>query len=99
MAICLNCGKEIKTIGRTCPYCNTPIKPGSIMRKEDIKMPKVSNETLIIISIVLPVIGLIVYYLKKDTEEVYARKILTATLIGIIFYLALISIIVMLKLF
>ena len=45
MAICVNCGREIKIISRNCPYCNTPISMASVTNKKSIKsMKNVSNQ-------------------------------------------------------
>ena len=103
MAICLNCGKNINVVGRNCPYCNRPISENSIISKEQIK--KLHNDydhrsnTLLLLSLFIPIFGFVFYVYKKEEEKLKASSAIFGALIGTIFYLAIISFFIFIKLF
>lgn len=103
MAICVNCGKEIKVLSRTCPYCNTPIGMASITSKESIKHMKNDydhkDNTLFILSVIIPFFGLIISSIKKEEEPLKAKSALSGFLVGTVIYLALIALLLIIKIF
>lgn len=101
MTVCLNCGKSINVVGRTCPYCNSPIEIGSVTSKEKIKMNNDydhSSNLLFALSLIIPIFGYIFYYLNKETQEIKSKSAMFGALIGTIFYLAIISVVIIIKL-
>ena len=101
MTVCLNCGKSFNVVGRTCPYCNSPIELGTVAAKDQIKMNNdydhLSN-SLFVLSLVVPIFGYIFYYLNKETQEMKSKSAIFGALIGTIFYLAIISVVIIIKL-
>ncbi len=101
MAICVNCGREIKVISRNCPYCNTPIGMSSVTSKESIKHMKNDydhkDNTLFLLSVLIPFFGLIISKIKSEEEPLKAKSALSGFLIGTIIYLALIAFILIIN--
>lgn len=101
MAICVNCGKEIKVLGRNCPYCNTPISMASVTSKESLKHVKIDydhvSNGIFLLSVFVPLFGLVLYNIKRELEPLKARCALSGVLVGTIIYLVLISIILVIK--
>lgn len=101
MAICVNCGREIKILARNCPYCNTPIGMASITSKEGIKNIKNDydhrSNKLFFLSILIPFLGLIIGKIKSEEEPLKAKSAISGFLIGAVIYLAVISLILLIS--
>lgn len=99
MAICVNCGREIKVIARNCPYCNTPIGVASVTSKETLKHIKNNydhaSNGVFLLSVFIPLIGLIIYSIKREEEPLNGRSALSGFLVGTVIYLAMISLILL----
>lgn len=102
MAICVNCGKEIKVLSRTCPYCNTPISMTSITNKASLKRLKndydCKSNRLFLLGVFIPLFGLIIGIIKKEEEPLKAKSAFTGFLVGTIIYLAFIALILIINL-
>lgn len=101
MAICVNCGREIKVIARNCPYCNTPIGMSSVTSKESIKHIKNDydhkSNSLFLMSVFIPFFGLVVNKIKDEEEPLKAKSALSGFLVGSIMYLFLISMVLLIS--
>lgn len=101
MAICVNCGREIKVLARNCPYCNTPIGMASITTKESINNLKNEydhkSNSLFLISVFIPFFGLVVSKIKGETEPLKAKSALSGFLVGTVIYLAIIAFILLIN--
>lgn len=102
MAICVNCGREIKVLARSCPYCNTPIGMASITSKENIRKLNQDydhfSNTLFLLSVIIPLFGLIVSRIKGEEETLKAKSAISGFLVGTVIYLAIIALIMVLNL-
>ena len=76
---CRNCGKEIDNHLAQCPYCNTPVTQETIAEIED-------NGSLCwgVLSCCIPIVGLVLYIVWKDTKPKSAKKAIIGALIGVI---------------
>lgn len=101
MTICLNCGKSMNVVGRICPYCNSPIELGTVTSQEQLKMNNDyghSSNLLFVLSLIIPIFGYVFYSLNKETKEMKSKSAMFGALIGTIFYLAIISVVIIIKL-
>lgn len=101
MAICVNCGREIKVLARACPYCNIPIGMASITTKESINKMKNDydhkSNRLFLLSVFIPFFGLVVSKIKGETEPLKAKSALSGFLVGTVIYLAIIAFILIIN--
>lgn len=95
MALCLNCGKEIKVIARQCPYCKASITTNSVTSKEAVKKQKIDydsrNNSLLLLGVVLPIIGIIYWFKLKEESPLKASSLFGGCLIGFIIRLVFIT--------
>ncbi|HPZ23489.1 MAG TPA: hypothetical protein PLB45_01660 [Bacilli bacterium] len=89
MSICLNCGRELGSrLGRNCPYCHAKLEIGGISSKpvyDHLKNDYDSkNDRLLILSVIIPLVGLIYYYTKHEDRPLTSSSALGGSLIGII---------------
>lgn len=75
---CRNCGKEIDNNLVQCPYCNTPITAG-INTVEDS-----GSIGWGVLGCCLPIVGLVLYIVWKDTKPKSGKKAGIGALIGFI---------------
>lgn len=74
---CRNCGKEIDNNLVQCPYCNTPIVPG----KNVVDSGSVWWGVL---GCCIPIVGLVLYIVWKDTKPESAKKAGIGAIIGFV---------------
>ena len=82
MKFCANCGKELSDEATMCPHCcyivSSTTQP---TQKPTVEEPKASTG-LVVLSVFLPIVGLILAIVKwRDTPR-SAKKYLIAALIG-----------------
>ena len=95
MALCVNCGREIKIISRNCPYCNTPISMASVTNKKSIKSMKndydCKSNKLFLLSVFIPLFGLVISYIKREEEPLKSKSAFSGFLVGTLIYLGIIA--------
>jgi len=79
---CRNCGKEIDDKAVICVYCGVPT---------DIRYPQnqdVGGAGICILSFLIPIIGVIYYFVKRKEKPRVAKNALIASLIAWVIYIA-----------
>lgn len=76
---CRNCGKEIKDNTVQCPYCNVTIVTTSQQDKASIGWG--------ILGFCIPIAGLILYLMWKDTEQAQAKMVAKGAIVAVAFFL------------
>lgn len=88
MAICVNCGKTFGNVSRECPYCHAPIVMNNITSMKNIKSEDnnydCKSNTLLTISAIVPIIGLVYYFMKRDEYPIKSSSALGGFLINIL---------------
>lgn len=74
---CKNCGKEIDNNLAQCPYCSTPVVPGQTV---------VDSGSIWwgVLGCCIPIVGLILYIVWRDTKPQTAKKAGMGALISVI---------------
>lgn len=95
MTICMNCGKSINTISRECPYCHSSITVDSISNMEVINKQKndydCKDNKLFLVSVLVPIIGIVFYFIKREKYPIKASSALGGAFVGIIIIAIFIS--------
>ncbi len=90
--ICSKCNHEISDNLCVCPYCNTPTSPAQAYAAPS-PAPQPCEEKasvgLAVLSFLIPLAGLIIYLVKKDTEPKTAKLSGKCALISFIINLAI----------
>ena len=94
---CKNCGQEMNDNMQFCPNCNTPVasenaapaqQPYNAAPQQPYGQPPVSQEPaslgLRFVCWFIPIVGIILYFVKKDEKPVYAKQCVKASIISII---------------
>lgn len=82
---CKKCGKELDDEAKFCPYCGTSTRD----EKENAQNGDASSAGLGILCFFLPIAGLILYIVWKDTYPLKAKSCGKGALISVIVYVAL----------
>ena len=75
MMYCENCGAEISKEAYVCPKCGVKVK-------KDQDENDIPNTGLNILSLFIPLVGIILYFVWKNNTPKKAKGILTFALIG-----------------
>ncbi len=75
MMYCENCGAEISKEAYVCPKCGVKVK-------KDQDENDIPNTGLNILSLFIPLVGIILYFVWKNNTPKKAKSILTFALIG-----------------
>jgi len=75
---CKNCGKEIDNNLVQCPYCNTPV-PQNHINVEDS-----GSAWWGVLGCCIPIVGLILYIVWRDTKPKCGKKAGIGALIGFV---------------
>lgn len=73
---CKNCGAEISKEAYVCPKCGVKVK------EDENNVDDKPNVGLNILSLFIPLVGLILYFSWKNNTPKKAKSILTFSLIG-----------------
>lgn len=76
MKFCSHCGKEIMDAAVVCPHCGCAVEPAN-------NEPDVSSAGLNVLSLLIPLVGLILYLVYHDKEPNKAKTIGKFALIGV----------------
>ena len=82
---CRNCGKEIDNNIVSCPYCNTYV--ASTQQQDDFKDSGSVGWSFL--GCCIPLVGLILYLVWKDTKPLCAKKAGIGAAIGVAVYVLL----------
>lgn len=82
---CKKCGKELDDEAKFCPYCGTSTRD----EKENAQNGDARSAGLGILCFFLPIVGLILYIVWKDTYPLKAKSCGKGALISVIVYAAL----------
>lgn len=75
---CRNCGKEIDNNLAQCPYCNTPVSQNQIVVEDNGSM------WWGVLGCCVPIAGLVLYIVWKDTKPQSGKKAGIGALIGFV---------------
>ncbi len=78
---CTYCGKKINESDVICPFCLKKVKSKSLINFD------FQTKILLILSFLVPFMGLIFYVILKDKNNEEAKEIFNYTLYGFIFWL------------
>lgn len=88
MTICTNCGKDIRVVGRSCPYCNAPIIMGNITNKKAIdeqdNVYDCKDNKLLMLSMICFPYGLYFYFSNKNEYPMRSSSALGGAFVGIL---------------
>ena len=82
---CKKCGKELDDEAKFCPYCGTSTRD----EKENAQNGDARSAGLGILCFFLPIVGLILYIVWKDTYPLKAKSCGKGALISVRVYAAL----------
>lgn len=82
---CKKCGKELDDEANFCPYCGTSTRD----EKENAQNGDARSAGFGILCFFLPIVGLILYIVWKDTYPLKAKSCGKGALISVIVYAAL----------
>ncbi len=75
---CRNCGKEIDNNLAQCPYCNTPVMQGQTVVEDN------GSTWWSVLGCCVPIAGLVLYIVWKDTKPKSGKKAGIGALIGFV---------------
>lgn len=75
---CRNCGKEIDNNLAQCPYCNTPVMQGQTVVEDN------GSTWWGVLGCCVPIAGLVLYIVWKDTKPKSGKKAGIGALIGFV---------------
>ncbi|WP_295209241.1 zinc ribbon domain-containing protein [Ruminococcus sp.] len=83
MAFCRKCGKEINDDAVICVHCGCATEKAAQQNNQNPNYDPDSNADFveILLSVLIPIAGIIMYFVKKDTRPKAAK---TCLLVGII---------------
>jgi len=80
MKYCSKCGKEIEDDAVICIHCGRAVNDGTVSRSADADAP---NTGFAVLGFLIPLVGLILYLVYKDTQPLKAKSAGKGALIGV----------------
>ena len=83
MRFCVNCGKELEDTGAFCPHCGTacaqPAPQQPVYQQPAPQQPAPATKdapsfAMALVGFLVPIVGLILYLLNKDTKPLEAAS-------------------------
>jgi uncharacterized membrane protein YvbJ len=93
MKKCPRCGEEVMEDFDTCFSCGYELEQS---KKEQVRNLDITNNTdanfiFVLVAFFFPFIGLILYFLIKQSNERLASQMLTAVFVSVVFYSIMVS--------
>jgi len=76
---CNSCGATVPDSATVCPYCGNAITP---VTSHSSDAEDVSSTGLNVLSFLIPIVGIIMYFVYRDETPIKAKACLKWTLIG-----------------
>ena len=88
---CTNCGNKLDADLKTCSNCGTNVTTSNTLNETNTQRPQtqtvINDEPNTVINILslccIPLLGIILYFVWKDTQPIAAKSALKFSLIGI----------------
>ena len=78
--VCLNCGRSVNEINTN----SNPVSPSSYTTRANSNVPDAPNTGMAVLGFFIPIVGLVLYLLWKDTTPLKAKSAGKGALIGFI---------------
>ena len=84
---CKECGHMVSDKAVTCPNCGATLRVQSVKEKQQTNIRKQDvggqnrNWALLIVSILIPVVGIVLYFIEKDKDRELAKYCLVCGLV------------------
>ena len=89
---CKNCGKEINNDVEFCPYCGTSTNEKTTLTNQNTNPSDTGSAGWAVLGFFVPLVGLILYLVWRDTEPKNAKMAGKGALISVIISVSLIII-------